>query len=169
VWAGGGEHPLRDLLGQEKRTLQVDADNPVEIFGRDLQHVAAHLRAHPRVLDQGVKRALRGFDLVKQRRDGGEVGKIVTVVSGIGTKAGKCVPDRGVLRRGTRGDGKAEPLRSHGLGDAKTDALLAASDEREGGHAGRFPMWSPARRARAAMVSEGFTAAEVGKTEASTM
>ena len=61
--------------------------------------------------------------------------------------------------------GKA--CRRQRLGDAKANALLPARDQR-GFHASTCKIWSPARSAKAAMVRLGFTAAEVGKTEAST-
>ena len=51
---------------------------------------------------------------------------------------------------------------------AQADALLATCHKgKGGGHPATRAMCSPARKARAAMVSEGFTAAEVGRTEAS--
>ena len=61
--------------------------------------------------------------------------------------------------------GKAR--RRQRLGDAKPNALLPTRDQR-GFHASTCKIWSPARSAKAAMVRLGFTAADVGSTEAST-
>ena len=95
---------------------------------------------------------------------------IMLVVAGIRAKAGEGLADPGVPDRWKRGNRHAEALGKQGFDDAKADALLAAGDKgKRGGHGRAFPICSPARSARAAMVSEGLTAAEVGRTEASQM
>ena len=73
------------------------------------------------------------------------------------------------LRQGR--DGDFEARRSEVLRDAKADALLAAGYQSHTSHAADSVsvMCRAARRARAAMVRAGLTAAEVGRTEASTM
>ena len=66
-------------------------------------------------------------------------------------------------------NGDAETGIAQNGGDAETDALLAAGDQRDA-HAQSLPrIWSAARSDSAAMVSAGFTAAEVGSTLASVM
>jgi hypothetical protein len=52
---------------------QVNARDPVEVFRRDVEHVAADLGGHTGVLDEGVEGALMGIDRAEERGDRGHV------------------------------------------------------------------------------------------------
>ena len=124
---------MATCLGQEERAAQVDAENPVEVFGPDIQHVAPDLAGHSGVLDKGVEGALIGFDRGQKRRGmATRSARSWRVVAGLGSQNGKSLADAGIVGGRAGGNGEAEALGGKGLRDAEADALLASGDRARG-------------------------------------
>ena len=105
-----------------------------------------------------------------ERGDPGDLAQVVPEIAGRAAEPGEGGGDGRVVVGALGRDREREARVRQRLGDAEADALLAAGDERDRRHAARsrVRMWSATRSARAAMVSAGFTAAEVGRKLAST-
>ena len=161
-------HAAGHLLCKEEGAAQVDAHHMVPGVGRQVQKVAAHLCGHACVRHEAGDGAEVGFDPVHQPGRGSGIGHVMRIVARVGQPRQALAHGGGVGGR-QRGDGDAEACGLQGTGDRKADALLAAGDQGDRGGHGRPPICAPARSASAAMVSEGLTAAEVGRTEASTI
>ncbi len=102
---------------------------------------------------------------------GGEVGEVEGLVGKPAVVAFDASLQRLARRRREVGGEDVEAGRGQRLGDGEADAAIGSGDD--GGAAGHHAssvlrMWSATRSACAAMLSDGLTAAEVGRKPPST-